>query len=85
MDLFQIAFTYYVIGDYKKGRELAEKAIKFASERGRKDLEAMFLKEFEYLESQIQKGNTKGHTLSKFSVTWTPIDWSLMRFKVRCG
>jgi tetratricopeptide (TPR) repeat protein len=54
LDLFQISFTYYVVGDYEKGRKLAKQAINLASEQGDKDLESMFLKEFEYLESQIQ-------------------------------
>jgi len=54
LDLFQISFTYYVVGDHEKGRKLAKQAINLASEQGNKDLESMFLKEFEYLESQIQ-------------------------------
>ncbi len=54
LDLFQIAFTYYIVGDYDKGRKLAKQAINLASEKGDKELESMFLKEFEYLESQIQ-------------------------------
>jgi tetratricopeptide (TPR) repeat protein len=54
LDLFQIAFTYYIVGDHDKGRKLAKQAINLASEKGDKELESMFLKEFEYLESQIQ-------------------------------